>query len=47
MEWESWNWDLWNTPLEPDDDEDSLDLIREKVREAEEEPWQNQDRATR
>lgn len=19
LEWEPWNWDLWNTPLEPDE----------------------------
>ena len=25
LEWEPWNWDLWDTPLEPDDDDASLE----------------------
>jgi hypothetical protein len=31
--WGPWNWDLWNTPLEPDDDA-SLELYRQKLDEA-------------
>ncbi|MFH1763718.1 MAG: hypothetical protein ABIF09_05950 [Gemmatimonadota bacterium] len=34
LEWEPWNWDLWNTPLEPDDDEVSLELNRQMLEEA-------------
>jgi len=30
LEWEPWNWDLWDTPMEPDDD-DSVELWREKL----------------
>jgi hypothetical protein len=34
LEWEPWNWDLWNTPQEPDDDDASLELLRQKLDEA-------------
>ena len=33
-EWEPWNWDLWNTPKEPDDDDSDLGIFREKLDEA-------------
>ena len=33
LEWEPWNWDLWNTPQEPDDDA-SREVGREKLDEA-------------
>jgi len=33
-EWEPWSWDLWNTPLEPDDDDVSLELYVGKLDEA-------------
>lgn len=43
--WEPWNWDLWNPPLEPDDDDDCLGLMGRKLndvpsvtREGEKEP---------
>ena len=47
LEWEPWNWDLWNTPREPDDEESSLDLIRKKLREADEESWPKKERGRR
>ena len=34
LEWEPWNWDLWDTPLEPDDDSAILELLRQKIDEA-------------
>ena len=34
LEWEPWNWDLWNTPLEPEDDDASRESFRQKLDEA-------------
>jgi hypothetical protein len=34
LEWEPWNWDLWDTSLGPDDDDASLDVYRQKLDEA-------------
>ena len=42
LEWEPWSWDLWNTPLEPDDDESGLGLFREKLDEAPEAGWESE-----
>jgi hypothetical protein len=28
LEWEPWNWDLWNRLLEPDEDKGSLEVKR-------------------
>jgi hypothetical protein len=33
-EWQGglpWNWDLWNTPLEPDDDDATPELYNQKL----------------
>ena len=30
-QWEPWNWDLWDTPQEPDDDEASRGLYQRKL----------------
>ena len=31
--WEPWNWDLWNMPLDPDDDDASLEVWGEMLEE--------------
>ena len=33
LEWEPWNWDPWDTPLVPDDDDASLEVWREMLEE--------------